>query len=186
MTLTSRGSLDPLFFAEACDGLDILQGPYLLVAVLDGDQDGVDGDGGANRFGVHHALAVDFKVRDAEPLFLQRPGRVEHGEVLDLGDYEVLALLRAQRHGHALEGQVAGLGTARGEDELLRLRAEQAGELRPSAVQGLPRLDSQGVTEFGRGHGIGLEEIRSHRVQHALVQAGAGAVVKVDGLVEHG
>ena len=53
-------------------------------------------------------------------------------------------------------------------------------------VQRLAGLDAQGVTELRGGHGVGIEEVGLHRLEHALVEARGGGVVQIDGLAEHG
>jgi hypothetical protein len=72
-------------------------------------------------------VQVDRRSGDAEALLLEVLGDVEHADVLGLADDHVVALAPvAQRV--ADDRQVAGLGGAAGEDDLMRVGAEERGD----------------------------------------------------------
>ena len=158
------------------DGLD---GAHLVVGVHDAHQHRL----GRHRLGqgvqVHEALAVHGQVGGAEALLLQLLDGVEDGVVLDGGGDDVVAAAAAGIGGAAHRQGVA-LAAAAGEDDLLRLAAQELGHRTAGGVQALAGLSRLGVE--ARGVAPVLAQVRQHGFQHARVQGGGGGVVEVDAL----
>ena len=79
----------------------------------------------------------------------------------------------------ALDRQVVRLGGAAGEDDVLRLGADQAGDLLAAGVDGLLGLPAEAV---GAARGVAevLGEVRQHRLEHPRIDRRRGVVVHVD------
>jgi len=71
--------------------------------------------------------------------FRSRLAGVEDRLVLDRAGDDVVALVLVELD-HALDGEVVGLGGAAGEDDLLRLGVDQAGDLLAPRLGRLLRL----------------------------------------------
>ena len=87
------------------------------------------------------------------------------------------ATIRTQGEGRADRG-IVRLGAATGEDDLLRLRPDERGDLLPGLMDGLARRASEAIS--GRGIAVGLVEPRAHRLEHLWRDTGRGVVVEID------
>ena len=103
--------------------------------------------------------------------------------MLDRGGDDVVALVLVELD-HALDGEVVGLGGAAGEDDLLRLGVDQAGDPLAPRLGRLLRLPAVAVAPAGRVT-EGLGEIGHHRLEHPRIERGRGVVVHVDSLAVH-
>ena len=121
----------------------------------------------------------DAEVGDLEAVFFQALAAIEHGFVVGYLRDDVIAA-GAMKLGDALDGQIVGFGSAAGEDDLARVGADQAGDLRARVFYGFlgfpPELvvAAGGVAEF-------LGEIGQHGVQHARIDSRGRLIVHVDG-----
>ena len=99
---------------------------------------------------VHQPFPAHGQVGDLEALTLEPLADVQAGALLDDRGHDVIALLAVHLR-HALEGQVDGLGPARGEDDLLRVAgADQRGDLLTRLVHAGLRLPAEGVVAARR------------------------------------
>ena len=99
-----------------------------------------------------------------------------------LGD-DVVALVLVELD-HAPDRQVVRLGGAAGEDDVLRLGADQPGHLLAAGVDGLLGLPAEAVGAAG-GVAEDVGEVRQHRLQHARIDRRGGVVVHVDRVAHH-
>lgn len=77
--------------------------------------------------------------RDTAALGGEVVTRREHGVVLDRGGDDAVAR-GATGARHAAQGEVVGLGPARGEDDLVRLRPQPAGQTGAGFLHDVPGL----------------------------------------------
>ena len=105
----------------------------------------------------------------------QEACRFENGRMLGGADEHGA---RLQRAGHALDGQIVGLGAAAGENDLGRLGPRQGGYLLTGAVDGAATQASQTIQ--GRGIAVEPAEVRRHGLADAVVERSGGVVIKVD------
>ena len=82
--------------------------------------------------------------------------------------------------GHALDGQVVGLGCPAGKDDLCGLCADQRGNLLPSIVHGGFGGPPKGVGAAGCVPEF-FAKIGEHGFQHPLIDRRGGMAVHVDG-----
>jgi hypothetical protein len=113
--------------AEPADGVDVLHHADLVVHGHHGDQD-VRAHRRLQHRQVEQAVGLHRQVGDLEALALQFAHGVQHGLVLGLHRDQVLALGLVEL-GHALDGQVVGLGGAAGPDDLARVGPDQRGHM---------------------------------------------------------
>ncbi len=95
----------------------------------------------------------------------------------DLGD-DVIALL-AIHFRDALDGQVIRFRRAAGEDDFLRRRVDQPGDLRASDLDGLFRRPAESMVAAG-GVAKFLCEVRQHRVDDSRVHRRGRVIVHVN------
>ena len=160
---------------DAADLLDRHERAALAVRGLDRDQDRVRAERAAHVVRVHQPLAVHRQVRHGVTGLLQRLAGPEDGVVLDLGRDHVAAGPRAR---HALDGQVVGLGAARGEDDLLRRDPEEARDALARRVDPVARLPPEAVD--ARSVAEALREVGQHRRQDVGVDRRRGVVIEID------
>jgi hypothetical protein len=87
---------------------------------------------------IDQAVFIDGHLGDVEAPLFQRFRRVQHREMLDGGNDDVLAA-GLLGHRQAFDGQVIAFGAAGREDDFLRRRADQPGHLLASGFEGLSR-----------------------------------------------
>jgi hypothetical protein len=177
---------DTLFPADFGNGADVLERANLLVGSLYGDQNGLRREGLPQVVQVHPSGLVHADVGGPEALSLQRADGVEDGEVLNGGGDDMAALLLSQRQRDALDGQVAGFGVAGSEDEFVGAGTQGGGDADAGVIQRFAGVQPDGVAKLGGRHGVDVKEIRLHRLQDPLVQAGSGGVIQVDQILVHG
>ena len=110
---------------------------------------------------------------------LQALAGVEDGLVLGLEGDDVVALGPVELR-HALERQVVRLGGAAGEDDLVRLRADERCHLLPGLLHRRLGPPSEGMVPRRRVAKV-LAQVGQHRLQHPRVERGRGMVIHVDG-----
>jgi len=164
--------------ADAADLGHRLERAHFVVRVHDRDQHGALPDSRLHRAGVHQPVAAHRQPGDARAALLQTAADVQHRLVFNgAGDY-VIALAGARFH-HAFDRQVVRFGGAAGENNLLRRRANEAGNPRARFVHGLLRLPPELVIAAGRVAEL-ARKIRQHGIQHARIEGGGGMVVQVN------
>ncbi|GBD12464.1 hypothetical protein HRbin24_00471 [bacterium HR24] len=161
---------------DACRFGHGLDGPYLVVDVHDGHQHGIRPHRPLEGLQVDESLSVDRQIGDAEALLLQALGGMEHSVMLD-GRHDDMVAPLPHGLGHTAQGQVVGLGSARGEDDLLGPAAQGLGHGAPGPLQPLARLLRLQVHAGGVPPVLG--EVREHGFQHAGVQGRGGGVVEI-------
>lgn len=122
---------------------------------------------------------IDGHDRHVPALLTQEHGRRHHGQVLDRADHE-MAPGHAERARHAEQRLVVRLGGAAGEDDLLRLSADQVGNLMPCLRDGLRGAATPGV-RARRGAEL-ITQPGKHRVEHFGCHRRGGVVVEMDGV----
>jgi hypothetical protein len=128
-------------------------------------------------------VAIDGQHSDPKALTLEPLERVEHGVVLGgLGD-EVVAPVVFHR-GHALEGEVVGLGGPAGEDDLTRVGPDQGSHPGSGLLHGLVGLSARAMVSAGRVGEV-LGEVRQHGIEHPPVGGRGGVVVEIDAGLPH-
>ena len=162
------------------DGLD---GPDFVVAVHDGDQDGLGGDGPGHLVRVHPAVVIHGNGTDLEVHHPQPADGAQDGVVFDIGGNDVIALFLVGPD-HTLDGLIDGLRAPRSKDDFLGIGAvEQAGHLAPSLFQRLGGLVAQLVLTGG------VAQVLANRLDHGLLyfrEEGVGRqIVQVNGLHRH-
>ncbi len=156
--------------------------PISLFAIHDADEDGLVVDGALEVFDVDEAVGLHGQIGDAVAGFFEALAGVEDGLVLgDLGDDVVAAL--TVHLGDALDGEVVGLGGAGGEDDLLRGRADELGDLLAGLFDGGFGFPSKGVVAAG-GVAEDSGEVGHHGFEHARIERRGGVVIHVDGQVD--
>ena len=174
-----------LLVAEPADLGHLVDGADLVVRPHDAHEDRVGPHGRAHHLGGDHAVGRRIQEGHVEALALQALAGIEHGLVLDRASDDVAAALLPGGSlgidlGGALHGEVVALGGAAGEDDFLRVGADQAGGLLAGgldAVLGIPAetvVAASGIAEL-------LAEIGKHGLHDAGVAAGGGGIVEVDG-----
>ena len=165
----------------AGDRGDVLDGADLVVGEHHGHQDRVGPDRGSHLGGIDPAAAI---AADHGQLGPAGPGeRVRGGQdrlVLDRADHQVAAPLRTPSLQHPAEGQVVGLGAARGEGDLAGRAAGGVGHPVPGLVHGGAGLPAVPVDR--RRVAEPVPEPGQHRRPHLGVERGGGGVVQVEGL----
>ncbi|MBA7592067.1 hypothetical protein ES708_34241 [subsurface metagenome] len=84
-----------LLVADATDIFNILDGAYLLVGMLDGNQNGFVCNRIPKLIKVHKAIAVHIQIGHFKTLFLKGSGAIEYGKILNFGYDYVFPLLIA-------------------------------------------------------------------------------------------
>ncbi len=171
-----------LLVAELADLGDGLDDADLVVRVHNRHEDGLVGafanDGVLQLVERDKAVGLGSEIGDAVALFLQLLAGIEDCLVLGgLGDDVVAALAVHLRD--ALDGEIIGLGSAGGEDDLLGGGADQLGNLFAGLFHALLGLPSKGVVAAGSVAELHAE-VGHHRFEHAGVQRRGGVVVHVD------
>ena len=122
------------------DFLDGLDGPDLVIAVHDGHQDGLGGDGLGHLGRIHPSQRIHGNGTDLEIQHPQPAEGAQNGVVLDIGGDDMIAFFLVGQ-GHALDGLIDGFRAPGSENDFLGIGAvEQAGHLTPGLFQGLGGL----------------------------------------------
>ena len=137
----------------------------------------------AMAFGRHQTLFVHVESGHLPAFALERGAAVEHGLVLGADGDDVLAVGLA-RFGDPADRQVVALGRARGEDQLVRPGPNQARDLGPRKLYGIPGDRAVGVRPT-RGIAEPVDEVREHPREDPLVDGGRRVVVHVNRRVVH-
>ncbi len=165
--------------ADLADLGERLNDADLVVRGHDRDQHGVVVEGRGDGFGVDQAVRTDRQNGDAEALRLQVAAAFQHAFMLGRDGHDMILATRPMEPRRALDGQVVGLGRARGKDDLAWGRADRRGDLGAGAfdrVLGVPakRMALRvGISEM-------TAEIGFHRRHDAGVGRGRGLVIQVD------
>jgi len=164
--------------AQLADFRDRLQHANLIVGCHDRDQ---------NRLVVHCPLQVveidqpilpQRQIGHAEAEFLQMLAGVKHRLMFGGRGDNVVALL-AVHLGHALDGEVVALGSARGEDDLFRGRADQLGDSFARQLHRFFRHPSKRVIAAG-GVAELLHEVGQHFFENPRIHGRGRMIVHVD------
>ena len=167
-----------VFAADRADCRDVLDHANLVVHEHHRGEDRVRADGGLELVQIKQTIGLHVEVGRLEALALQFAHGVEHGLVLGLHRDDVLAARLVELRS-PLQGQVVGLGRARGPDDLTRIRLDQTGHLRPRLLDRLFRFPAPGVRARS-GIAEVLAQPGNHRVHHARIDRSRRAVVHVD------
>ena len=166
------------------DLVDRLQRAHLVVGPHhrdQGDARGIALDRGAQGGHVEPSVAVDRQQLQLGALGLDQPvERVEHGVVLDRADQDPAPLIvdGAPRPVDALEREVVGLCTARGEDHLARAAVEGLGDGLARLLDDPPGLPSRRVQ---RARVADVTQVRRHRLDSRRKHRRRRSVIEVDG-----
>lgn len=159
-------------FANGLDGAEV------VIGVVEGDEDGVVGQSGADVGGVDEAFFVDAELGRGEALFLEELDGVQHGRMLDGAGDDVVAagLLGVSR---AFDGEVDGFGAAGGKDDFLgRFGVEEGGNLLAGFGDGIADAES-GLVKRGRAGEV-FGKKWAHRLEDLREDRGGGVVVEID------
>ena len=128
------------------DLADRLKRADLVVGVHDADERGAAVQGLAHRVGIDQSLAIDRHNRDPAAQAFEELARLQRGRMLDgAGDDVQRRCAQRPKKPRSLaktdpfEGMIARFGAAAGEDDLVRLRTEQLGDLLPGLFDGIVR-----------------------------------------------
>ena len=114
---------------------------------------------------------------EPEPFTLQAAAGFQHAFVLGGDSDDLVAPGVAPRR--ALDGEVVGLGRARGEDDVARGRADQRGDLAARGLDRVLRRPAMGVLARMR-IAERPREIRQHGLHHPRIGGGRGLIVEID------
>jgi len=167
-----------VFFGDAADGGDILEGAADVAAVDDGDEPGVGPNGTADIVGINQALPVGGNIGNVntQPL-MQGMERPQDGIVLHAGGDNVVAGPGED----ALDGQDQAVGAVEGHDDVVGLGAvEQAGDAFAGFVDDLTGFDGF-LIRAAAGGGSYLMGIPVHGLMDGfgLGETGGG-VIEID------
>ena len=124
------------------------------------------------------AVLLHRQVGDAVAVLLEPLAGVEDRLVLGDARDDVVALL-AVHLGDALDREVVRLGRAAGEDDLLRVRADQIGDLLARLLDRLFGFPAERMVAAG-GVAEVLGEVRQHRLDDARIDRRRRVIVHVD------
>ena len=163
---------------EPADLAERLQRPDLRTRGTDRNEGRLGAERTAQGVEHHAPLAVDGEGHDRGAPSLELPTRIGDGDVLDGRDDDPRAARAARAERHPSDGEVIGLGRARGEDHARGRAAAEARHLDARGLERDPRLRAERV----RCRWIadaGLEE-RAHDGQHPRIDRSKPSVVEVD------
>ncbi|KAG6546487.1 hypothetical protein Mapa_012036 [Marchantia paleacea] len=123
--------------------LDWLYNPNLVVHKHDRHQSSIGSNGCLQLLEIDEPILLHREVGDIEPFLLQVTAGVKHALVLRLRGDDVLLLVLVEVS-DSLDRDVVGFGCSRGEDDFLRVGADELGDLLPSSLHGvlaLPPVD---------------------------------------------
>ena len=152
---------DPVCMRAHCEFADWLDGAYLVVCKYDGCEDGVGPDRSLEIVNRYQSFPIYGKVGDLEAFFLECLATVQDCMMLDSARDDVFTLRRVRTH-EPFDGPVVRLGAARGEVDLLALRADRLRDGFPRPRDRIGSLLAQVVD--GGGVAIFLAEVREHRL----------------------
>jgi len=167
-----------VFFGDAADGGDVLEGAADVAAVDNSDEPGVGPNGAADVVGINQALPVGGNIGNVntQPL-LQGMERPQDGIVLHAGGDNMIA-----RTGEdALDGQDQAVGAVEGHDDVVRLGdIEQTGDAFTGFVDNLTGFDGF-LIRAAAGGGPYLMGIPVHGLMDGfgLGEAGSG-IIEID------
>src|SRR4030067_2257223 len=117
---------NPLLPGQCADFRYGLYRPYLIAGVADGDEDGLRCYPGCKFLHIDLPVLIDRQPGNLEALFLQILGDVVYGDMLNLGDDDVITLVSIAR---CITDKSYGIRFCRagGEYNLIRLRIDKAG-----------------------------------------------------------
>src|SRR5690554_917775 len=162
------------------NGGNVVNGADLVVDVHDGDQNAVLAQRILNLLRMNYAFLVRIQIGNFKTFTLQLAHGVQHGFVFDFGGNQVLALA-AVEIGHALDGQVVGLGGTRGPDDLARIGVNQIRHLLAGIFDcflGAPAIDMRARSEIAKVAFDG--QAVNHFFGHTRVNRGSGGIIKVN------
>mmetsp|Transcript_40877 Transcript_40877/g.108166 ORF Transcript_40877/g.108166 Transcript_40877/m.108166 type:complete len:254 (-) Transcript_40877:75-836(-) len=162
--------------ADFGDGLDHAN---LVVCVHHRDQRRLRPNRRLERLEVDEAVCAHRQVGHVEALLLQPAARVEHALVLSDGRDDVVLLWMVELR-HALDRHVVRLGGARGEDDLLRVGADERRHLLARRVDHLRRLPPVRVRLRVRV-AVHACHVWEHRIERARIQRSGRLRIEVDG-----
>ena len=120
-------------------------------------------------------LPVHRQHRQLPPTLLQHIGGRRHRGMFGRADGDAS---RSVQRGETLDGEIAGLGAATGEDHLLRLCVDQRGHLLARAVHRGARHASGAM--HARRIAVMLREIGQHGLQHPRVQRRGRVMIEIN------
>lgn len=110
----------------------------LVVDSHDGDEAGLGPDGLLQILEVDQTVVLHGQICDLKALVLQVSAAVQDALVLRLAGDDVVLLARPlEESRHALDAHVVTLRRSRREDDLLRIRADQLGNVAASLLDGV-------------------------------------------------
>ena len=169
---------DSFLFRDRANLPDRLEHADLVVGHHDRDENRLVADRRFQLVEADPAVLVHRQIRDAIAFLLEALARVDHRFVLGDARDDVVALL-AIHLGGAFNREVVRLCRAAREDDLLRVRADQIGDLLARLIHGLfgrpaeRMIAAGGVAEFRR-------EVRQHCLEDARVDRRRRVVVHVN------
>ena len=163
---------------QLADLRDGLQDADLVVGRHDGNQNRLVGNGAAKIVEVDQAIFPDRKNADLKAVLFQALATVPDGLVLGGQADNVVPLLPIHL-GHALEGQVVGLGGAGGEDDLLGRCVDQIGNLAAGFIDSLFRLPAK-LMIAARRVAIHLGKERQHLLEDSRVHRRRSMVIHIN------
>jgi methylthioribose-1-phosphate isomerase len=127
---------------------------------------------------VNAAILGDGQKGDFVAILFETLTSVEHGFVLDHLRDDVVALLAVHFRG-ALDRQIVRLGGAAGEDDFLRRRVDQPGDLGARVLHRFLGRPAERVVAAGSVAEL-IVKVRQHCLDHARVHRCGGVVIHVD------
>ena len=188
-----RVEINLVLFGDAADFFQRVNGAELVVGVHHGDENGFRADRALEGLPIDKPFAADRQVCEGHTVLFRRLARIQNGFVFNGGgdcmwsgmgggrthSQDWLCHKRAE---DAEDGVIVGFGAAAGEDDFLRLSADECSHLFAGGFDGgagalAGRVDRGGVGEVGG-------EIGEHGVEDLGVDGRRGVVIEVD--VVHG
>src|ERR1017187_1145370 len=143
----------------------------------DRDQDRRWTDGRLNLMYAYHPVAIHWQIRDGETELLQKLAGTDDSGVLNLRRDNVVAFL-PQCKRHALDRGVVGFTATTGEDNLVRVTAQETGCLFPRFVDSFLGVLAVGVQAGGIAK-LFVQK-RPHCLRHSWVNRCCRVVIKID------
>src|SRR6185437_3235045 len=155
-----------------------LEHANFIIGVHDADENRLIRERCFQIFEAEQAIARDQQVSDAITLFFQTLAAIEHSLMLAGNSNNVVALVSAGL-GYAFDREIVALGRSRGEDDLLRVSANQLCDLLAGSLNCLLCFPAKLMAAAGCIAKL-LREVGEHRFEDPRINLCGGVVVEID------